>query len=183
MWTCQCSVDVDVPVAFAWRYMTDVSNWSDPPAEFALEGPFAVGTRGTTRIPGQPTRAWMVYQVTPERAYTIHGSLAENAFILFHWQFNPLSASQTTGAPVSPGVAITASPTTELPALGALALPRPPRTAAAQKATANAVAASPGSPFERELESLPAIGCACVLACCCQMNGKRRAGRDGSTGG
>jgi hypothetical protein len=40
-WECQRSVDVDVPVSFAWQWMTDVRNWSDPPAEFTLDGPFA----------------------------------------------------------------------------------------------------------------------------------------------
>ena len=34
---CQQSVDADVPASFAWQYMTNVSNWSDPPAEFSLE--------------------------------------------------------------------------------------------------------------------------------------------------
>jgi hypothetical protein len=36
VWTCERSVDVDVPAAFAWRYMTIVRNWNDPPAEFDL---------------------------------------------------------------------------------------------------------------------------------------------------
>ena len=49
VWTCEQSVDADVAVPFAWQFMTDVGNWSDPPAEFVLEGPFAPGTRGTTR--------------------------------------------------------------------------------------------------------------------------------------
>ena len=42
-WECQQSVDADVPVSFAWQHMTTVSNWSDPPAEFTLDGPFATG--------------------------------------------------------------------------------------------------------------------------------------------
>src|SRR4026208_2202283 len=65
IWTCQQSVDVDVPVAFAWQFMTDVRNWSDPPAEFALDGPFAAGTRGTTRVPGQTANSWVVPDTRP----------------------------------------------------------------------------------------------------------------------
>ena len=53
-WECQRSVDVGVPARFAWAYMTDIRNWNDPPAEFALDGPFVEGTRGTTRMPGRP---------------------------------------------------------------------------------------------------------------------------------
>ena len=95
VWTCHRSVDVDVPVSFAWHYMTDVRNWSDPPAEFTLDSPFAAGTRGTTRMPGQPANSWTVHDVEPGRAYTIHGSLSQNASLLCHWRFDPLSESTT----------------------------------------------------------------------------------------
>ena len=79
-WECQHSVDVDVPAAFAWQYMTNVGNWSDPPAEFTLDGPFTSGVQGTTRMPGQPPVAWTVRDVDDGRAYTIDGgSLLENA--------------------------------------------------------------------------------------------------------
>jgi len=95
VWACERSVDVDVPASFAWQFMTDVRNWSDPPAEFALEGPFAEGARGTTQMPGHPSRSWTIQDVTAGRAYAIHGSLAEHAFVLFHWHFDPLSDHRT----------------------------------------------------------------------------------------
>lgn len=95
VWACERSVDVDVPASCAWQFMTDVRNWSDPPAEFTLQGPFAAGTRGTTRMPGQPDRDWTIHVVTPGRAYAIHGSLAADAFVLFHWQFDALSEHRT----------------------------------------------------------------------------------------
>ncbi len=95
-WECQRSVDVDVPVWFAWTYMTDVGNWSDPPAEFTLDGPFAVGTRGTTRLPGQDTSFWTIGDVDPGRGYTIQGgSFLENASLFCHWRFDPLSEHRT----------------------------------------------------------------------------------------
>ena len=91
-WQCQCSIDVDVPVSFAWAYMTDIRNWNDPPAEFALEGPFIEGARGSTQMPGQPPVSWAIRNVEPGRAYTIEGgSFLERAVLLAHWRFDPLS--------------------------------------------------------------------------------------------
>ena len=91
-WECLRSIEVDVPVWFAWAYMTDIRNWHDPPATFALEGPFAEGTRGTTRMPGQPLASWTIRDVQPGRGYTIEGSSSlERAVVLVHWRFDPLS--------------------------------------------------------------------------------------------
>jgi len=44
----QYSVEAEVSPAFAWQFRTNVANWSDPPARFALDGPFEVGSCGTT---------------------------------------------------------------------------------------------------------------------------------------
>jgi polyketide cyclase/dehydrase/lipid transport protein len=95
-WICQRSVDVDVPVLFAWRFMTDVGNWSDPPAEFTIDGPFAPGTHGTTKMPGQPAGNWTIRDVDPERAYTIEtDSFFENASLIVHWRFETLASDRT----------------------------------------------------------------------------------------
>ena len=91
VWVCERSVDAEVPASFAWRYMTDVRNWNDPPAEFVLDGAFVVGGQGTTRMPGQPDRVWMIGEVTPGRGYTLRTALAEHVYILFHWHFDPLT--------------------------------------------------------------------------------------------
>jgi len=97
MWECQCSIEVDVPVAFAWAHMTDIRNWNDPPAEFGLEGPFVEGARGTTRMPGQPPIHWTIRDVEPGRAYTIEGdSLLDGAVLLAHWRFDPRSECTAT---------------------------------------------------------------------------------------
>jgi hypothetical protein len=91
-WQCQRSIDVDVPVSFAWAYLTDIRNWNDPPAEFALEGPFIEGTRGVTRMPGRQPAPWTIRDVEPGRAYTIEGgSFLERAVLLVRWRFDPLS--------------------------------------------------------------------------------------------
>jgi hypothetical protein len=95
-WQCQRSVDADVTVSFAWQYMTNVSNWSDPPAEFALDGPFVPGSRGTTRMPDQPANSWVIRDVDPGKTYTIEGgSFLTGALLLFHWQFDALSPGRT----------------------------------------------------------------------------------------
>jgi hypothetical protein len=94
-WTCQQSVDVSVPPTSAWQFMTDVRNWSDPPAEFTLDGPFAPGTRGTTRMPGQPANSWMIRDVDPGVGYTIVGALHENVTLFVYWRFDPLPDGRT----------------------------------------------------------------------------------------
>jgi predicted kinase len=95
-WHCECAVDVDVPVQSAWAFMSDVRNWNDPPAEFTLDGAFAAGASGTTRMPGQPPASWTIRDVDPGNAYTIEGgSFLDRARLFFHWRFAALSDRQT----------------------------------------------------------------------------------------
>jgi hypothetical protein len=96
VWTSQESVVVDVPVSLAWTFMTNVSNWSDPPAEFSLEGPFAAGAHGTTQMPGQPPTSWIIGEVVHHRAYMIEVSVAADAAVRFQWRFDPVSEQRTT---------------------------------------------------------------------------------------
>jgi hypothetical protein len=95
-WQCECSVDVDVPRSLAWQYMADVTNWNDPPAEFALDGPFASGTRGWTRMPGQPPHSWQLRDVEPDHGYTIASVLFfDEAELIVRWRFESLSDAKT----------------------------------------------------------------------------------------
>ena len=50
-WEITHSVETNASPAFAWNYWTEVTNWDDPPAKFELDGPFACGSCGTTRLP------------------------------------------------------------------------------------------------------------------------------------
>jgi polyketide cyclase/dehydrase/lipid transport protein len=75
--------------------MTDVRNWSDPPAEFALHGSFTTGARGTTNMPGRPPVHWTIDTVDPGRAYTLRTSLSDGASMFFHWQFESLGENKT----------------------------------------------------------------------------------------
>jgi len=88
------SVEADVMPAFAWRFRTDVGNWSDPPATFELDGPFAEGTRGTTQVPGQEPVNWRIGTVRPEERFAIEVPL-DRAALTFEWRFEAISARRT----------------------------------------------------------------------------------------
>jgi len=49
-WDITHSVETNPSPAFAWDFWTNVANWADPSATFELDGPFAGGSQGTTRI-------------------------------------------------------------------------------------------------------------------------------------
>ena len=52
-WQFQHSVQCNAPRKFAWSYWTNTANSNDPPAQFALDGPFDVGSWLTTTLTGQ----------------------------------------------------------------------------------------------------------------------------------
>ena len=70
-WTFECSVEAGVPPEFAWDFWTNIANWRElePGAEFEIDGPFAEGTRGRTKMTGQETREWMICAVDPGRSW------------------------------------------------------------------------------------------------------------------
>src|SRR3954454_14489125 len=88
------SVDAPVSPAFAWGWRTDVKNWDDPPAHFQLDGPFATGSWGTTRLPGQDPLRWQIRDVRPGRSFTIEMPL-DRATLSFEWRFDAVSERQT----------------------------------------------------------------------------------------
>jgi hypothetical protein len=90
----ECTVDVDVSLAFAWQFRTDVSTWDDPPAVFVLHDAFIDGARGETRLPGESPRSWFVRHVDHERSFTIEMPL-DGATLSFEWDFVALSATRT----------------------------------------------------------------------------------------
>jgi hypothetical protein len=93
-WEMTHSVDAEVSAAFAWRYWTDITNWDDPPAKIALEGPFAAGTQGITRLPGQDPLRWSIREVTAPEGATIEMPL-DGAALSFQWQFAGLTDGRT----------------------------------------------------------------------------------------
>ena len=93
-WEMEYSSDTAADLAFAWAYMSDISNWDDPPATFELDGPFADGTQGTTRMPGQADRHWRLRDVVPRRRYTVEFALEGGTF-LCRWVFSELPNART----------------------------------------------------------------------------------------
>ena len=88
------SVEADVSPAFAWRFRTDIANWNDPPAEFAIDGPFEEGSCGTTRLPGQEPLHWRVAKVQPGESFVLVMQL-DRATLAFEWRFDVLAERRT----------------------------------------------------------------------------------------
>ena len=59
-WEITHLIETNASPTVAWQYWTNIANWDDAPAEFELEGPFATGSRGITRLPGQEPLHWFI---------------------------------------------------------------------------------------------------------------------------
>jgi hypothetical protein len=92
-WRFQHSLECHAPREFAWSYWTDLANWNDPPASFELDGPFAAGSRLTTRLPTQTLHS-VIREVRPGREAILDMQLPD-AIFSFHWTFETLSEEQT----------------------------------------------------------------------------------------
>jgi hypothetical protein len=88
------SVEAGVSPAFAWQFRTDVSNWNDPPAQFALDGPFEAGSSGTTQLPGQETLHWSIREVRHGESFVTEMQL-DRATLTFEWYFERVSEHST----------------------------------------------------------------------------------------
>jgi hypothetical protein len=93
-WQFQYSVETDASRCFAWRHWTNIANWKDPPVEFELDGPFAPGSKLTSRMPGQEPWHSVIREVHTETAASIEMLLAE-AVLRFDWRFDELSGGRT----------------------------------------------------------------------------------------
>jgi hypothetical protein len=93
-WEMTYSVESGASPAFAWNYWTNIANWIDPPAEFEIDGPFAAGSPGTTRLPGQDSLHWIIQDVVAPTAATITVALV-GATLSFQWRFEGLPYGRT----------------------------------------------------------------------------------------
>jgi hypothetical protein len=93
-WEMTHSVETNASPSLAWNYWTNVANWDDPPAKFAMEGPFAAGTRGATQLPGQDPLHWIIRKATPPDAATIEIELP-GATLSFEWRFDAIADGRT----------------------------------------------------------------------------------------
>jgi Polyketide cyclase / dehydrase and lipid transport len=84
LWEFRYSIETDAHPEFAWQFWTNVANWRElePGVEFELDGPFAPGTRGRTRMPGQEPRHWLIRAVDPSRSWTQEMSLPGASFMV-----------------------------------------------------------------------------------------------------
>jgi hypothetical protein len=96
VWEFQHSVDCNTPRHFAWNHWTDIANWNDPPASFHLDGPFDVGSRLTTNLPGQILHS-IIREVV--NGYGTDEATIEmqlpGAILSCHWTFESLSENRT----------------------------------------------------------------------------------------
>ena len=92
-WKYEHAVECGVPREFAWKYWTDVKNWDDPPARFEINGPFAVGTRVTTVLPGQRLQS-VIREVEEGRGARIEMEVAD-AVVAFQWGLHELANQRT----------------------------------------------------------------------------------------
>jgi hypothetical protein len=88
------SIEADVSPGFAWRFRTDVANWNNPPARFILNGPFEVGSCGTTLLPGQEPLHWRIREVVPGKSFVLELKL-DRAELTFDWSFDDLPRGRT----------------------------------------------------------------------------------------
>jgi hypothetical protein len=93
-WEIEHSVETDASQTVAWSFWTNVANWSDPPAEFELDGPFAFGSCGTTRMPGQPPMHWIIREVQARHTATIEGQI-DGAIFSCQWRFEAIADGRT----------------------------------------------------------------------------------------
>jgi hypothetical protein len=94
VWEMTHSEDADADVEFVWKYWSDVGNWDDPPARFELKGAFVAGAKGVTHMPGQPSIAWFIREVTSGAGATIEIP-ADGAAMVFEWRFAGMDKGRT----------------------------------------------------------------------------------------
>jgi hypothetical protein len=95
-WEFQCSVEAGVHADFAWKFWTNIANWRElePGVEFESDGPFAPGTRGRTKMPGQEPRSWLIREVDDGRSWTQEMPLPGASFLI-NMQFDELVEGRT----------------------------------------------------------------------------------------
>jgi hypothetical protein len=92
-WEFRFSIECNATQQFAWRFWTDITNWNDPPAKFDLDGPFEIGARLTTTLPGETCYS-VIRDLQPEREATIEMQLPD-AILSFRWKFEKLTGDRT----------------------------------------------------------------------------------------
>jgi hypothetical protein len=95
-WEFQHSVEAGATREFAWQFWTSVTNWRElePGVEFELDGPFAEGATGRTKMAGQEERYWTIRAVDPGRSWTQEIGLPGASFMV-SMQFDEVPQGRT----------------------------------------------------------------------------------------
>ena len=96
MWKFEYSVECQAPRDFAWRFWTNVDNWSlDPGVDSVqLDGPFAAGSKGTTKIRNGDSVEWHLVEVRDCRHAVIEFP-ATGAVLRTHMTFEDSASGGT----------------------------------------------------------------------------------------
>ena len=94
-WEITHTVETSASPGFAWNYWTNVAHWDDPPAEFTLEAPFAPGSQGTTRLPGQEPLYWVIREVSAPNSASIELLVGEGISVFFRWRVEGITDGRT----------------------------------------------------------------------------------------
>lgn len=93
VWEFAHALECRAPREFAWAYWTNAENWDDPPARFEFDGPFAVGTRLKTILPGQELESVIREVVEGSSARIEMGVMS--ALVAFCWKFEESDGGRT----------------------------------------------------------------------------------------
>ena len=97
-WQFEHSAEAAVPRWFAWEFWSDVSNWERIEGAgvewIRLEGPFARGAIGATKMPGQDPQRWVISHLEVGRSATIEMSLV-GAIFSIETRFEALDQGHT----------------------------------------------------------------------------------------
>jgi Polyketide cyclase / dehydrase and lipid transport len=96
-WDFEYSVECPVDRDFAWNFWTDVNNWVvvEPSVDWVkLDGPFAAGTKGTTKPRNSDQVEWLIVEVQDRRRAVIDISVP-GAVMRFDWRFEEITGGRT----------------------------------------------------------------------------------------
>lgn len=92
VWQFEHTVTCKANRTFVWSFWTDVTNWEQIEGEavelIRLDGPFATGTFGTTKAPGQEPYHWQIAECKEEHFARIEmkldGAIFDNIMSFTH---------------------------------------------------------------------------------------------------
>ena len=96
MWKFEYSVECEAPRDFAWRFWTHVENWKlDSDVDSVqLDGPFAAGSRGATKVRNGDSVDWYIVEVR-DGSHAVIELPVTGAVLTMAWTFEDSAGSGT----------------------------------------------------------------------------------------